>query len=124
MIAHDTFPRLGSEPTFTTPLEEFRSRNTETQVFEFMVSRDLIDIDREILSYIPDDELLMTCSVNKRFYYSVCDDREILSYIPDDELLMTCSVNKRFFYSVCDDAFLKRRIKKYLDFKNIETDWT
>ena len=40
-------------------------------------------------------------------------DREILSYIPDEELLKVCSINKYFYYKVCDDAFLKRRLKKY-----------
>lgn len=40
-------------------------------------------------------------------------DREILKYIPDEELLKVCSVNKYFYYKVCDDAFLKRRLEKY-----------
>ena len=40
-------------------------------------------------------------------------DREILSYIPDEELLKVCSINKYFYYKVCDDAFLKRRLDKY-----------
>ena len=40
-------------------------------------------------------------------------DREILSYIHDKELLKVCSINKYFYYKVCDDAFLKRRLEKY-----------
>lgn len=40
-------------------------------------------------------------------------NREILSYICDDELLKVCRINRYFYYKVCDDAFLKRRLKKY-----------
>ena len=40
-------------------------------------------------------------------------DREILKYIDDSELLKVCSVNKWFYNIVCDDNFLKRRLMKY-----------
>ena len=40
-------------------------------------------------------------------------DREILKYIDDSELLKVCSVNKWFYNHVCDDNFLKRRLMKY-----------
>ncbi len=40
-------------------------------------------------------------------------DREILFYISDEELLKIWIINKYFYYKVCDDAFLKRRLTKY-----------
>lgn len=40
-------------------------------------------------------------------------NREILSYIPDKQILKVFSINKYFYYKVCDDAFLKRRLAKY-----------
>ena len=40
-------------------------------------------------------------------------DREILKYIPDKELLRVCRISRRFWYDVCDDAFLKRRLGIY-----------
>ncbi len=40
-------------------------------------------------------------------------DREILSKVPDDELLKACTVDKRFWNDVCDDNFLRRRLSKY-----------
>lgn len=40
-------------------------------------------------------------------------NQEILSYISDEELLKVCSINRYFYYKVCDDAFLKRRLQKY-----------
>ena len=40
-------------------------------------------------------------------------DREILKYIDDSELLEVCSVNKWFYNNVCDDNFLRRRLMKY-----------
>ena len=40
-------------------------------------------------------------------------DREILSKIPDSELLTICTINKRFWNDVCDDNFLSRRLRKY-----------
>ena len=46
-------------------------------------------------------------------------DREILNYIPDNELSKVCSINKYFYYKVCDDAFLKRRLEKY-NLSNLE----
>ena len=40
-------------------------------------------------------------------------DREILSHLPDRELLMVCTINKRMWNEVCDDNFLKRRLTRY-----------
>ena len=40
-------------------------------------------------------------------------DREILSYIDDKELLKICSINKKAWNHVCDENFLKRRLSKY-----------
>ena len=40
-------------------------------------------------------------------------DREILSKISDEELIKIWSINKKFYYDVCDDDFLKRRLNKY-----------
>ncbi len=40
-------------------------------------------------------------------------DREILSHLPDKELLTVCTIDKRFWNEVCDDDFLKRRLRKY-----------
>ena len=41
-------------------------------------------------------------------------DREILKWVNDSELLKICSVDKRVWNNVCDDDFLKRRLtQKY-----------
>ena len=40
-------------------------------------------------------------------------DREILKYVEDKELLKICSIDKKMWNCVCDDAFLRRRISKY-----------
>ena len=53
-------------------------------------------------------------------------DREILRFVDDDELLEVCRINKRFYYSVCDDWFLRRRIQKYFEiekYKSIHESW-
>ena len=53
-------------------------------------------------------------------------DREILKFVDDDELLVVCSISKRFYYCVCDDNFLKRRLQKYFDvekYKLEEESW-
>ena len=41
-------------------------------------------------------------------------DRVILSHVPDKELLTVCSIDRKFWNAVCDDAFLKRRLAKYI----------
>ncbi len=51
-------------------------------------------------------------------------DREILSKIPDNELLKVCSINKNTYYNVCNDEFLKRRLSKYPDIEKYKKeDW-
>ena len=40
-------------------------------------------------------------------------DREILKYVYDEELLKICSVNRKFWNEICDDNFLIRRLSKY-----------
>ena len=40
-------------------------------------------------------------------------DREILKYVDDGELLKICSVDKKMWNEVCDDNFLKRRLSQY-----------
>ena len=42
-------------------------------------------------------------------------DREILKYVDDDELLKVCSLDKKTWKETCDDNFLRRRISKYLE---------
>ena len=42
-------------------------------------------------------------------------DREILSKISDEELIKIWSINKKFYYDVCDNNFLRRRLNKYTD---------
>ena len=49
-------------------------------------------------------------------------DREILKFIPDKELLRVCSISRRFWYDVCDDAFLKRRLSIYPDIKKFKDE--
>lgn len=49
-------------------------------------------------------------------------DREILKFVDDDELLRVCSVSKRFYYCVCDDNFLRRRLQKYFDVKKYKLE--
>ena len=40
-------------------------------------------------------------------------DREILRYVEDLQLLKVCSINKKMWNCVCDEAFLRRRLRKY-----------
>jgi hypothetical protein len=40
-------------------------------------------------------------------------DREILKYIEDGELLKVCSIDKNTYYKTCNDNFLRRRVLKY-----------
>jgi hypothetical protein len=40
-------------------------------------------------------------------------DREILKYIDDGELLRVCSIDRKTWNEVCDDNFLRRRLNKY-----------
>ena len=40
-------------------------------------------------------------------------DREVLKYVDDKELLMASSLNRKTWYEVCDDNFLRRRLSKY-----------
>lgn len=42
-------------------------------------------------------------------------DREILKYVNDEELLKVCSLDKKTWKETCDDNFLKRRVSKYLE---------
>ncbi len=52
-------------------------------------------------------------------------DREILSKVPDDELLKACTVDKRFWNDVCDDNFLRRRLSsKYPGIENYKSSET
>ena len=47
-------------------------------------------------------------------------DREILSKLPDEDVLKTCSVNSYFREKVCDEGFFKRRLdNSYLELKFI-----
>lgn len=49
-------------------------------------------------------------------------DREILKYIDDEELLRICSLNRRMWYETCDDNFLRRRLNKYLNIEKCKTE--
>jgi hypothetical protein len=40
-------------------------------------------------------------------------DREVLKYLTDKDLLVACSVDKRMLNEVCDDGFFRRRLSKY-----------
>ena len=40
-------------------------------------------------------------------------DREILKYVDDKDLIKTCSIDRKTWNEVCDDNFLKRRLIKY-----------
>lgn len=40
-------------------------------------------------------------------------DREVLRYVKDDELLRICTIDRRMWNDVCDDNFLRRRLIKY-----------
>ena len=63
------------------------------------------DIDREILLFLPDKDLLVVCGLNKYFYYSVCDDnffyRKLLISYPDtlkEQSLRNHNKNYKFCY--------------------------
>ena len=45
-------------------------------------------------------------------------DREILKYVTDEELLKVCSINRKTWKEVCDDNFLRRRLSRYLDIED------
>ena len=53
-------------------------------------------------------------------------DREILKHIDDTELLNVCTINRKFWYEICDDNFIRRRLMKYPDvekYKNSGDSW-
>ena len=53
-------------------------------------------------------------------------DREILKWISDKDLLKVCTVDRKTWYEVCDDNFLKRRLNKYPGiekYKNGNESW-
>ena len=53
-------------------------------------------------------------------------DREILSKVEGKKLLNVCTIDKRFWYDVCDDNFLIRRLQKYpgiTKYKKAEENW-
>ena len=46
-------------------------------------------------------------------------DREVLRYVDDRELLRVCSLDRKTWNEVCDDAFLRRRLNsKYPGIEN------
>ena len=48
-------------------------------------------------------------------------DREIIRYVADDDLLQVWRINKKTYYETCDDNFLIRRIgKNTMTFKKEE----
>ena len=52
-------------------------------------------------------------------------DREILRYVEDLQLLKVCSINKKMWDSVCNEAFLRRRLNKYPEiekYRNTDKD--
>ena len=50
-------------------------------------------------------------------------DREILKYVKNKELLKVCTVSRKMWYEICDDAFLRRRLNKYSIFKTTNQSW-
>ena len=53
-------------------------------------------------------------------------DREILKHIDDGELLNVCSINRKFWYEICDDNFIRRRLMRYPDiekYRNNNETW-
>ena len=53
-------------------------------------------------------------------------DREILKWVDDRDLLEICTVDRKTWNEVCDDNFLKRRLNKYLEiekYKNSDESW-
>lgn len=48
-------------------------------------------------------------------------DREILKYIPEENLLKLCAINNRMYNEVCDDDFIKRRLSKYSNIENYKS---
>lgn len=49
-------------------------------------------------------------------------DREILKYIDDTELLRVCSINKKTWNDVCDDFFIIRRLSKYSEIEKYKKE--
>lgn len=49
-------------------------------------------------------------------------DREVLKYVDDIDLLEICSVDKRFWNEVCDDNFLRRRLSKYFEIEKYKKE--
>ena len=50
-------------------------------------------------------------------------DREVLKYVDDKELLEICTINRKTWNEVCDDNFLRRRItSKYFGIEKYKKD--
>ena len=45
-------------------------------------------------------------------------DREILRYISNENLLKVCTIDKKTYNETCDDNFLKRRLTMYPNIEN------
>lgn len=49
-------------------------------------------------------------------------DREVLKYVSDEELLKICSLDRKTWNEVCDDSFLRRRLSKYPGIEKYKKD--
>ena len=49
-------------------------------------------------------------------------DREILKYVDDKDLLRVCSIDKKTWNEVCDENFLKRRLSKYSEIEKFRLE--
>ena len=49
-------------------------------------------------------------------------DREILKYVDDKELLKICSIDRKTWNEICDDNFLKRRLARYPDIEKFKKE--
>jgi hypothetical protein len=49
-------------------------------------------------------------------------DREVLKYVDDKQLLKICSIDKKTWNEVCDDWFLRRRLSKYPDIEKYKKE--
>lgn len=82
------------------------------------------DLDREILSKVPDDELLKTCTVDKRFWNEVCNDnflrRRLLSKYPGIEKYKSSESWKQFFLST---TFYTSKMKEDYEYEYTSGDF-
>ena len=48
-------------------------------------------------------------------------DREVLKWVEDGDVLNACAISRKMWNEVFDDAFIMRRLSKFPDIENVNT---